>query len=100
MIELVDAFQAAEVGKLCEGDLKPIETPEDCKKAHSSAFYDSKYISMKGNGLDLPPGCVSDRVRNKVNYVYFNPGGKTISLDERVRPICRKIKGKYWRNST
>ena len=95
MIDTVDVFQVAEVGKLCEGDLKPIETPEDCKRAHRvmAAFYDSKYISMNRNGWDLPPGCVSDRVRTDVNYVFFNPGGKTISFDERVRPICRKIKG-------
>ena len=86
----------AEVGQLCEGDLKPIETEEDCKQAHRTTFYDSKYISMRGSGWDLPPGCVSDRVRPNVHYVYFNPGGKTISADERVRPICRKIKGKYW----
>ena len=70
--------------------------------AHHAAFYDTTFHEISADAIcnDLPPGCVVERGEvpphlPKRHSVYWNPNGTTISLDKRVRPICRKTKGKY-----
>ena len=83
---------------MCEGEFEQIQSLNDCKEAQEAleksnpSFMESKFVFAKGDGLDLPPGCISDRVKTNQHYVYYNPRGKTISADPNVRPICRKMK--------
>ena len=65
-------YQTAEIGQFCEGDLKPISNVEECEVAHHSKFNDSKFVEAKGDGFDLPPGCIYDRLRPNINYVYWD----------------------------
>ena len=95
-------FQAADVGKNCEGDYRAIKDKSECMLAHHAAFYDTTFHEISADAIcnDLPPGCVVERGEvpphlPKRHSVYWNPNGTTISLDKRVRPICRKTKGKY-----
>ena len=94
----VDEFEIVETGKLCEGDFEQIQSLDDCKEAQESLkksnpyFMESKFVFAKGEGLDLPPGCISDRVTTNQHYVYYNPRGRATSADPNVRPICRKMK--------
>ena len=92
-------YRLGEVGKLCDDmpDMSSLTSNTECKQAQEMLqksedyFKTSKFVIAEGNGVHLPPGCISDRVAG--NFVYWNPEGKTISFDRNVRPICKIIKG-------
>ena len=62
-------------------------------KSMKSTSKNSTYVHVIGSGVDLPFGCISDKVSNE-HYVYWNPNGSAISNDPNLRSICRKSKGK------
>ena len=89
------------LGEHCKGNLKPIKSSSHCKVAqewlqkNDPALVKSKFITASGNGTDLPRGCVYDVVSRK-HYVYWNPEGKVLSADPKLRSICEKRKqGEY-----
>ena len=91
----IGLLQEAEGGKQCEGQLKPILNSKNCNKAQvwlkkmNPSYKTSKFAIASGNGVDLPFGCISDKV-SRNHYVYWNPKGKAISADSNLRLICEK----------
>ena len=76
----------------------PIGDPNECSiaqkylKKKDSYFKDSTYVHARGDGVDLPFGCISDKVSQK-HYVYWNPEGSVISSDPKLKLICKDSKG-------
>ena len=71
-------------GKEC---VKPVNTSHECHEA-VKYFPDAVFATSQGRGIDLPYGCISDRVTAGRHYVYWHPSGKAISGDPNIRQIC------------
>ena len=91
-------YKSAEVGKLCEGSLLQIESPQACREAHyllkktDPSFKDSMFVIRSGINNDLPSGCISDTLTHN-HVVYWNDAERTvISADPKIRVICRTRK--------
>ena len=72
------------VGENCNA---PIKTREDCKKSTES-LEDAIYVEVKGDGKQLPHGCVYDTVTPGKFYVYWNKNGGVKSFDPSLKTIC------------
>ena len=84
--ELDSHFRLSTVGMNCQ---YPVKNKEECQVAARLA--DRKGLTdASGNGTDLPFGCISDRMSSVTRHFYWNPKGKTISADPRVRQVCRE----------
>ena len=52
------------------------------------------YVKASGDGYDLPYGCVFYRSKNldgsnsSKYYIFWNPKGVTLSIDEDIQQIC------------
>ena len=60
---------------------------DDCKLA-SNAIEGATYVEVKGDGNQLPRGCVWDNVTPGRIYVYWNKNGGATSLDPKLKIIC------------
>ena len=63
---------------------------EDCKKAAES-LESAIYVEAKGNGKQLPHGCVMDDVTPGQTYVYWNKDGGVKSFDPYLKTICQNL---------
>ena len=53
------------------------------------------YAETKGDGYDLPNGCIWDALDFKsknLAYVYWNPDGNAVSEDPEIAEVCYFIK--------
>jgi hypothetical protein len=85
-------------GKSCSS---PVDNKKACLKAswyfnqtkpYPFVFTFEFVEDLKGDGYDLPKGCVTDAVQlhtyTEVTYVYWNPKGVALSSDQRIKQVC------------
>ena len=65
----------------------PIKTMQACKKSTES-LEGVTYAEAKGDGKQLPHGCVLDEVTPGKAYVYWNENGRVKSFDPYLKTIC------------
>ena len=61
---------------------------DTCKKAAES-LDGVIYVVVKGDGKQLPHGCVLDNVTPEKTYVYWNKNGGATSFDPNLQTICQ-----------
>ena len=67
----------------------PVKNREECQVA--ARLFDRKGLSEAlGSGTDLPFGCIFDRISSDTHHIYWNPQGRVISADPRIRQVCRE----------
>ena len=66
----------------------PIKTMQDCKQSTKSMEH-VIYVIAKGDGKQLPHGCVYDTVTPGKSYVYWNKNGGVKSFDKKLKTICQ-----------
>ena len=59
----------------------------DCKKS-TEILDDAIYVETKGDGKQLPHGCIMDSVTTGKTYVYWNKNGVVKSFDPHLKTIC------------
>ncbi len=77
-------FSLSNAGENCKD---PIKTMQDCKESTES-LDDVIYVEAKGDGKQLPHGCVFDSVTPGKIYVYWNKNGGVKSFDPKLKIIC------------
>ena len=89
---LVGTYTLSHPGKPC---ITPVDNKKSCIKASMSLnvsnpfdFNNIMYVKKRGEGKELPKGCVIDGLDTNVTYVYWNPEGVALSADRRIRQIC------------
>ena len=80
-------FNLSEVGELCK---LPVDSEEVCRHT-GKGIVDAVYSNMKGEGHDLPLGCIWDAVTPGKIFTYWNAAGVAISLDPNIRQICYDV---------
>ena len=78
-------YSVLNAGGSCEA---PITTMDACKKSTESLF-GVIYAEPKGDGRQLPHGCVMDSVTPGKTYIYWNKDGGAKSLDPKLGTICQ-----------
>ena len=82
-------------GRLCEN---PVNSSKACKDIATN-LSTVDYVSLRGDGHDLPHGCIFDNLTLIQHRVYWNPKGVSLSADKNVRQVCMPCegykKGKY-----
>jgi len=68
----------------------PIKTIQDCKQSTESLLEHVIYVVAKGDGKQLPHGCVYDTVTPGKSYVYWNKNGGVKSFDQNLKTICHR----------
>ena len=82
--QLKEYYSLSELGTLCK---HPIENLEKCKEA--ATYFNAINNKLKGNGVDLPFGCVLDKVSSGSRFIYWNQNGVVSgSLDPNIRQVC------------
>ena len=89
-------FRLSNVGVNCQN---PVKNKEECQVAARLANREG-LSDAYGNGTDLPFGCVSDRMSLSTHHIYWNPKGKFISADPKVRQVCRERGQGNFRSNT
>ena len=79
-------FRLSTIGMNCQN---PVKNKEECQVAARLANREG-LSDAYGNGTDLPFGCVSDRMSLSTHHIYWNPKGKFISADPKIRQVCRE----------
>ena len=77
-------YSLSNAGENCEN---PIKTMRDCKIS-SELLEDAIYVVAKGDGKQLPHGCVMDKITPGKSYVYWNKNGGVKSFDQHLQTIC------------
>ena len=83
-LDEVTSYFLSNTGRRCDRD---IITIDDCKMAASS-IGGAIYVEVRGDGNQLPHGCVWDNVTPGQIYVYWNKIGGVKSLDPKIKIIC------------
>ena len=82
------SYPLSKIGHTCDN---PIKTNEECKEA-SESLERTIYVGTKGDGVQLPRGCVFDNVTPRKTYVYWNKDGGVKSYDPKLRTICQPMR--------
>ena len=89
--DVYDKFPLSKPGKLCK---YPVNSLNGCKDAATS-LPEVNYVSLSGDGYDLPNGCIFDNITLKQNSLYWNPKGVVISKDPNIRQVCKHKENIY-----
>ena len=84
LYNFVGPYFLSDFGQLCKN---PINNEKQCKNAAS--YFNTVYKVAKGNGHDVPYGCILNQLKLGNKFLFWNPAGIIdSSIDVRIQQLC------------